>query len=170
MKFRALQKDDMPEILKWRSQCPEALRTPYDLTLEQQENWYYDVVCNRQANARWWGIQLNNALVGYAGIEHIEFENGIGEISLLLNPEYQRKGLGEDALDLLLDKGFNFLNLQNLYGECFICNNASFFWHKMIYKYSGYLTTIPNRKYYQGEYWDSMYFSFNWEEYDLCPK
>ena len=65
--------------------------------------------------------------------------NSIGEIHrtaeigiMLGNPKYQRKGYGMEALNLLLDYGFSFLNLRNIYLKVFEYNEAAYNLYKKV--------------------------------------
>ena len=177
MKLKALSLADLEQVRLWRNECLLALRTPFPLTREQQEQFYRDVICNRQANARYWGITepidtgygnfqdsqwvpvLNYNLIGMCGLENIQWENRLAEISIILNPEYRGNGYGKKAVDLLLDQGFNYLNLENIYGECYTCNPAIDFWGEITKKYKASWITLPSRKYWNGKYYDSVYFN-----------
>lgn len=190
MKLVPLTISYMEQIRQWRNECLESLRTPFPLTQEMQIKFYHDVICNRNANSRYWAIVLEeetthgkfnletskfipvryNNLIGMCGIENIEWENRIGEISLILDPKLHNKGYGKEALKLLLDKGFNFLNLDNIYGECYYCNNAIHFWLKMTGKFKGQNAVLSNKKYWEGKYWDSLYFNFNKEKYIISKQ
>lgn len=156
-----LNMSDMPHIVYWRNKCLEALRTPRMLTYEMQEEFYKNVICDRKANSRYWALRDKYRLVGMCGIENIEWENRLGEISLIINPNEQRKGYGAQAVELLLEQGFDYLNLENIYAECYTCNPALEFWDKMRAKYCGSTCTLPNRKYWAGRYYDSIYFNFD---------
>jgi RimJ/RimL family protein N-acetyltransferase len=169
MNFRTLNKNDMELIIKWRSTCPEALRTTFPLTLENQLDFYNNTVINKNSNARWWGIE-ENILIGYCAIENISWENRNGEISLLIDPQYHEKGYGREAVKMLLNKGFNQLNLDNIYGECYQCSPAVSFWEKIIRQYNGTKSILPNRKYWSGQYYDAIYFNFTKEVVNNCLK
>jgi len=170
MEFKVLTYEDCEKARTWRNQCMEALRTPYMLTEQQQAEFYSNTVCNRNAKARYWGIHVYDNLIGMCGIENIEYENRLGEISIILNPEQQRKGYGEQAVKMLLEKGFNFMNLENIYGESYLCNTATKFWLKMATRYRAKTRTLPNRKYWNGAYYNSLYFSFNKGRFAKCLK
>jgi RimJ/RimL family protein N-acetyltransferase len=158
MGLSALTKDDVEKVRHWRNNQLEALRTPFLLTEEMQAEFYDKVVCNRQANARFWALRFYG-LTGMAGLVNIEWENRIAEISLILDPSQTHRGYGTQAVDLVLSEGFNNMNLQNIYGECYLCNPAVDFWRKVIQRYNAKTTILPNRKYWQGKYWDSLYFN-----------
>jgi RimJ/RimL family protein N-acetyltransferase len=164
MNFRTLRKSDMETIIGWRSTCPETLRTTKELTLENQLDFYENVISNRNSNARWWGIEVGNTLIGYCALENISWENRNAEISLLIDPKYQGKGYGLEATYMLLQKGFDFLNLDNIWGETYKCG-AWQFWDKVVYYYKGYKTYLPQKKFWQGKYYDSMYFNISKENF-----
>jgi diamine N-acetyltransferase len=159
MNLRALELEDMEYIRQWRNQCLDTLRTPFPLTKEQQEDWYRNEICNRQSRSRFWGIEQNGGLIGYGGIENIQWENSIGEISLLINPKYQGQGYGKAAAVEIIKQAFNRLNLHTVFGEVYVTNPAMGFWVTITEAYKGYKTLLPNRKYLDGKHWDSLYFS-----------
>ena len=160
MILRALELADMEQIRKWRNACLDTLRTPFELTKEQQEEWYTSEICNRTSRSRFWGItDKYGSLIGYGGIENIQWENSIGEISLMINPKMHRKGNGTLAAKAILNKAFSSLNLHTVYAECYTNNPATTFWANVFSK--GYRTILPNRKYCNGKYYDSIYFSLD---------
>ncbi len=173
MKLKALSLTDLEQVRLWRNENLSALRTPFLLTAEQQEAFYLNTICNRQANSQYWGIwgdtqilyaddrPIDGAkeLIGMCGLENIQWENRLAEISMILNPDYRGKGYGGKAVALLLDQGFNYLNLENIYGECYFCNPAVEFWKTICKRYGAKCCNIPNRKYWNGQYYDSLYFN-----------
>ena len=168
MILKPLSVDDMETIRIWRNECRETLRTPYMLTREMQEDYYRKVICDRNSTTRYWGfweISPDN-FIGYGGIEHIEWENSRGEISVLINPDYRRIGYGVKAVQSILNEAFNHLGLHRVYGECYRCSAAAEFWSIMRKKYHGIQANLPDTKYYDGRYWDSYYFVFREETFN----
>lgn len=176
MKLKALSLLDCEQVRQWRNETLVSLRTPFLLTREMQERFYSEAICNRQADARYWGIFIEqdtgyadsklesitqDILIGMCGLENISWENRNAEISIILNPEYHGKGYGSQAVNLLLDQGFNYLNLENIFGECYSCNPAVEFWKKISQKYNAKCCYLPNRKYWNDVYYDSLYFNIN---------
>jgi RimJ/RimL family protein N-acetyltransferase len=171
--LRVLSIEDMEPIRQWRNQCLSTLRTPFPLTTEQQEDWYRNEICNRQSRSRFWaimapseyrdGLFISNPdpydIVGYGGIENIQWENSIGEISLLINPSYHGKGFGKQAAIEIIRQAFDSLNLNTVFAECYQNNPAVAFWDKIFQK--GYRTILPNRKYSDGVYVNSVYYSLS---------
>jgi RimJ/RimL family protein N-acetyltransferase len=166
--LRVLSIEDMEPIRQWRNQCLSTLRTPFPLTKEQQEQWYRDEICNRASRSRFWGIEDrvnqfgiddNDTLIGYGGIENIQWENRIGEISLLINPFYHGKGYGTAAAVDIIHCAFYDLNLKTVYAEVYGNNPAVSFWEKIFS--NQYKTILPNRKYCNGLYVNSIYYSWS---------
>ena len=97
--------EDAERVRCWRNsrEVLPALRTPFPLTREQQQDWYRTVVCDRNGKARWWSVMTTgDGLVGAAGIENVEWENGRGELSLIIDPDLHGRGYGTTAVSGLL--------------------------------------------------------------------
>lgn len=159
--LRELCLEDMEPIRKWRNSSINTLRTPMLLTKEQQEEWYRDAICNRDSRSRFFGVvNQNSELIGYGGIENIQWENSIGEISLLMSPCSRLAGKGFEAAIDIIKHGFNNLNLHTIFAECYCNNTAVNFWHKVFAQFPGFdEVVLKNRKYVNGFYYNSMYFS-----------
>ena len=160
MYLTVITKDQCEQVRKWRNVDISIYRTPFLLTEEMQSEFYTDVICNRRSDHRYWSVMDSKQFLGMIGLVNISLENRNVEISIVINPEFSRKGFGDQAFKLLLDKGFNELNLDNIYGECYACNPNIDFWKQMIKKYGGQTTTLFNKKFYRGVYWNSIYFNF----------
>ena len=127
--------EDCELVRRWRNQCLETLRTPYRLTKEMQVGFYQNLVHASHHN-RYWAVRedikvvhpdviddLNGIeLVGMGGLQNIEWENSRAEISLIIDPIYWGKGFGQKAVDLILDQGFNYMGLLNIWGEVYNTN------------------------------------------------
>lgn len=177
MRLEPLSVEQMEQVRVWRNQVPETLRTPYPLTAEMQEHYYKTIICERQSTTRYFGLwetvtmQLQvgshdtcpkdkDMFVGYGGVENISWETRNGEISLLIRPGYRGNGYGKAAVKIILDHAFCVLNLDTVYGECYKSGPWGF-WDKLCKESNTYVTILPRRKFWEGRYWDSIYFSFN---------
>jgi RimJ/RimL family protein N-acetyltransferase len=133
-----------------------------------QEKFYREVICNPNSSHRYWVFHIEKhepSLVGFGGLTYIQWENRLAEISLIIDPAMRGHGIGEKAVDLILDKAFNYMNLQTVCGECYQCNTEGIkFWKKIAdqgrYSINGWVF-LPNRKFWDGEYYDSLYFSID---------
>jgi RimJ/RimL family protein N-acetyltransferase len=187
LELRPLSAEDMETVRHWRHESMETLRTPYMLTKEQQQDYYRNVICDRRGTTRYWGLhdldivtfremlgdpekgkvrtQFGNSLIGYGGIENIEWENRHGEISIIIAPEYRGKGYGAEGVQLFLQEAFDALNLHAVHGECYYSHDGPAFWKHLVEKYRGWGTDLPHRKFWKGAYWPCYWFIFykeNW--------
>ena len=164
MKLKPLNPKGLQRVRLWRNECLEALRTPYQLTEENQSQFLKNLDVNKH---RYWLIFDNKTLIGMGGITNIQWENGLGEISLILSPKMTRKGRGRKIVGMLLAEAFDNLRLRTVFGECYKCNPAVKFWGKITKEHGGTSTTLPDRKLWKGEMYDSLYFSISSL---LCPR
>ena len=156
----------MEKVREWRNDARETLRTPYMLTQEMQADYYRDVICNRDSRTRYWAFiekigesGVMDKLLGYGGIENIEWENRRGEISLLINPEFRRKGHGTEAVKIILHEAFRNLSLDHVYAEVYECGNVEF-WKQQVQLHNAETTRLPVTKFWGGTYYDSLLFTF----------
>jgi RimJ/RimL family protein N-acetyltransferase len=159
-----------------------------------QEDFYRDVACNRNSPHRYWGIYAEiphattysfidelkswtdgmpkdkvtlktySKFIGMGGLTNIEWENRQAEISLIINPALQKEGHGKEAVRLLLDQGFNHLNLDLVYGECFECG-AIAFWQSIVKRYSAKTRWLRKGKVMNGQRHRTMYFEIDDEDF-----
>ena len=162
VKLEPLTPESAELARQWRNEDISPYRTPFLLTSENQQEWYKEVT-ERCSPHRYYTIgdkslrDSNYWINGVGGITNIQWENRICEISLVINPKNRRMGIGSEAVQLIKYEAFNSLNLHTLFGEVYGCANMDF-WKSCK---PDYMTTLPNRKYWNGKYHDSMYFSWS---------
>jgi len=161
MQLRVPDKKVVEWVRRWRNEDISCMRTPYQIAEEMQQNFYQDVICNRDSRHRYWAVWEGDDCIAFGGLTNIQWENRIAEISLIVNPNHTGKGVGRNATHLLLKEGFGNMNLQTIFGECYMCSKSIGFWRRMVGEIKGYMTSLPRHKYWQGEYYDSLYFSFD---------
>lgn len=160
----ALQRGDMPMLLEWRNQHPEAWRDPRPTTITQQFDWYDNVV-SKSSEGRYWGIYLDRAFVGQVELTSIIWEYGIAEIGMIVDPRMRGQGIGTDAAWKTLREGFGYLRLDTICGECYLCNAAHTFWEGIAQEWGGTQRILRRRKRWDGKLWDSVY--FDWAKEDI---
>lgn len=148
-------------VKKWRNDFRQALRTSVLLTDEMQNAFFDRVATDGNCKDRYWEIKQGASFVGLGGLTGIEWENRLAEISLFISPEVTRKGYGTKAVHLLCEEGFDRMGLFIIFGEAFHCNPNWIFWQKLTTSFGGYSTTLPDRKFWSGEHWNSYYFSWD---------
>lgn len=165
MKLGVVTKQQVELIRVWRNQDIDMYRTPFPLTFEMQEDFYYKVICNREAKDRFWAVIDGDpgCFIGMVGLVNISLENRSAEISIVIDPELRGRGKGKEAIRLLLNEGFNRLNLDNIYGECYKSNSHLKFWLSLCEEHKVKIYELPARKYVDGQEWGSIYFNFKRE-------
>ena len=75
----------------------------------------------------------NDNLLGNVGFNSVDLLNCTATMGIMLgNPNYQRKGYGIEAIKLILDYGFSFLNLRNISLNVFEYNEAAYNLYKKV--------------------------------------
>lgn len=162
VEFEVIEIADLPVIVRERNKVPETLRTPYFMNTKMQEDYFNQVLSNRASNTRYFKFVVEGRFVGYGGIENIQWENATGELSLLIFEHSRGKGYGKECVKKILQYAFKNLNLMTVWGECYYCGNVDFWKNIFEDEDFGYVvkqTTLNKRKYRDGKYWDSLYFS-----------
>lgn len=158
MKLKVPTEQDCIDVIDWRNDTLESLRTPFMLNETMQKEFYKNVICNRDSKHRFYSIYSEVGFVAFCGLVNIEWENGRAEISLMVHPEHRRNGIGIVAVEMLLQEAFKRLRLRQLVGEVYKCNENFGFWENVINKYKAKSTVLPKRKFYHGKYYDAVYF------------
>lgn len=159
MILRCLNRIDLDQIRIERNKDISGFRTPY-LIIDQAKFWDLVIDANK---SRYFAIQEDDLFVGYCGLYPISWENSSAEVSLHIFENYRKSGKGSLAFKKLVEVAFNQMNLNIIYGECYKNNpGAVKFWEKQkkVYKYFKE-SILPDRKYWDGYYYDSYYFSIN---------
>ena len=161
-----LSRENCQKVREWRNEGRESLRTPVMLTAEMQSTFFDEVAWDRQSANRYWEI-LNSDwhedgdLIGQCGLTDIQWENRLAEISLIIDPRLRGKGYGKEAVRLICEEGFRRMGLKTIFGEAYKCNSAWKFWDNITTEFRGYATTLPDRKFWNEEWYDSLYFSWD---------
>ena len=75
----------------------------------------------------------NDNLLGNVGFNSVDLLNRTATMGIMLgNSNYQRKGYGIEAVKLILDYGFSFLNLRNISLNVFEYNEVAYNLYKKI--------------------------------------
>ncbi len=106
----------------------------------------------------------NDMVIGNCGIHKIEQRNQSAEIGICIGEESHRnQGYGGEALNLLLDYAFDYLNLNNIMLKAFSFNTAAI----RCYEKIGFKEIGRRRKacFVKGEFWDDVYMDILRDEY-----
>lgn len=84
------------------------------MTIEDEKEWITNESKSNDLNFAIVKLE-NDELIGNCGIMKINYKDRTAEVGLFIGDENNRsKGYGAEALRLLLDFGFNYLNLNNI--------------------------------------------------------
>lgn len=129
MKLRDITLDECQQVRVWRNDpaVMPMLRTGYKSEAEQEifywawchfpfwrRIWWW--LLGRERLHRYYALEHNHEFIGIAGLTYIN--SGEAEISLILGPDYRRKGLGPQAIDVVLAEAWR-LGMSAVIGECY---------------------------------------------------
>jgi len=157
MTIRPLTLEGAQEMLLLRDKYRASLRTDHPVNEEDQERWWYEAT-KRDGRARWWEVRdAARGLFGYCGIENIRPIERTGELSVLID------GTDEDwrhVFDIVWERAFNELNLQELHAEVYHCSPDLERWRDVASVFHVRPIVLPMRKFSGGRMWDSDYISW----------
>ena len=155
-------KKNMNLIARWRNYETifPILRTPYDTSPDQQEAWVKKILNDKIC--QYYYIFHNCQIAGYCGFDKIDGVNRTAEISMLIAPHKQKKGVGKKVTELLLDIAFNRLNINLVYAEVNGNSSNKEFWEKCGFKFDG---ELRSRKYINKIYYPTIIMSIMQHEW-----
>ena len=138
-------------------------RSSQPITREWEQQ-YLEEHINGEAN---FGIITleDNKLIGTIGIEHIDHIGRRGTLGIFIgDKEYREKGYGTEAIRIILDYGFNYLNLNNIKLDLIEFNERAL----ACYKKCGFKEYGRRRKcnFVNGNYYDTIEMDILAEEFN----
>ncbi len=123
-----IRRDDSEPIRLWRNAQQEVLRQNKVLSVSDQQRYFYESILPSFSQPHpsqiLFSFSLNDQLIGYGGLTHIDWNASHAEVSFLLNPvrtqdttAYARDH--HHFLDLLCAVAFTDLHLHRLFTETF---------------------------------------------------
>ncbi|WP_392388845.1 GNAT family N-acetyltransferase [Flavobacterium piscinae] len=99
----------------------------------------------------------NPKLLGIIGHYRIQPENYRSEIGYMLLPEYQNQGITSEAINIVLDYGFNVLNFHSVEA---VVDPENYVSCKVLEK-NGFVKEAHflENEYWDGKFWDSVVYS-----------
>ncbi len=107
----------------------------------------------------------NDKMIGTVGLENIDFINRCAILGIFIgDKDFRNNGYGAEAIRLLLDYGFNYLNLESVKLDLLAFNERAL----ACYKKCGFQETGRRRKhrYINGEYYDVIIMDILKEEFN----
>jgi UDP-4-amino-4,6-dideoxy-N-acetyl-beta-L-altrosamine N-acetyltransferase len=126
VQLRALEREDLPLLVKWRND-PEIYQYFYEqepLSLVMQQAWFEKLL--QKPDERLWMIETREAgqAIGTVGLVHIDWRNRKAEWGrfLIYPDEYRHGGYGSEVESLILRYFFDHMNMNRLQCEVFAEN------------------------------------------------
>jgi len=122
--LRAIEYEDLASFLEWRNKpdLRRNFREYKELSFSNQENWFNNIVLNSPNHIMFSIVNLDNGeLIGACGLNYIDWVNRNADFSIYIGIDdvYIDEKFAPDASKLLLDYGFNELNLHRIYVEIY---------------------------------------------------
>lgn len=167
--LRAVEREDLPFFKEWRNlpQFRKNFREVRELSMTDQEKWFESLTDTKHINFMFTIVDLkSNQPIGAAGLLYInwiirsaDFSFYIGEDEAYIGND----GKADEAADILIQYGFNNLNLNKIWMELYEFDEEkiSFFTKKFPFKKDGLLR---QNCFEEGKYWDSLIISLLLED------
>lgn len=157
--------DDAPMYVKWMNDKTVSENIGMDAkvsTLEGEREWL-----KKNQNGYNFGIVLKESdeLIGGCGFSQIDLVHLNGNLVIFIGEEQNRgQGYGKEAIKLLLEYGFNNLNLNNIMLKVYSFNTRAI----KVYESLGFKKFGVRHKshYFKGKFYDEIYMEILKEEYN----
>ena len=129
--LRRINHRDIKSLQDWRND--EAIYKwcrQNDLISDFDQQAWFDKQ-NTDPTTKMYAVDFDKYTVGVCGLTSIDYINRRAEFSLYISPSQQNEGYGKLALMTLLKHGFDSLNLNSIWGECFQGNHAALMFEKL---------------------------------------
>lgn len=123
-----LDSDEYETIAKWSNDLEVAIKTGdiSDMITFEEQKKYLENMNSSRGYAFYIVDNANETVIGIARLMRINFIYRNAVAGMFIGDSSNRgKGIGTEAAKLLLDFGFNVLNLRNIMGEVYSFNEAS---------------------------------------------
>jgi [ribosomal protein S5]-alanine N-acetyltransferase len=160
--LRRITNDDVTEILLLRGNpetmkyIPRPLAKTKENALEHIATIEEKIENNQGIN---WAITLKNntKLIGIIGHYRIKPENYRSELGYMLLPEFQGQGIMSEAINKVVDYGFNIMKLHSIEA---IINPRNFASEKVLQKNKFVKEAhLLENEYYDGQFLDTVIYS-----------
>ncbi|KPL08481.1 hypothetical protein AMJ86_00475 [bacterium SM23_57] len=146
--LRAVEQDDIPEILHHFNdlEVRRFLHMITPVSTEEEEKWIQEITRQRKAGTNFlFAIELQKPkqFLGVCGLNSVDWIHRSAELGIAIsNKKYWGKGLGTEAIHLLVQFGFNNLNLHRIYLTVFEDNLRA----QRVYEKVGFTKTGRQRE------------------------
>tara|TARA_R110002110_G_scaffold76315_3_gene201152 strand:+ start:997 stop:1551 length:555 start_codon:yes stop_codon:yes gene_type:complete len=164
--IRAIEKSDLPILQDWRNN--EDLRRYFreyrEFSMLQKEDWYEKMIFDNRFEMF---MVLDSAVrpIGAAGFTYIDWLNRHCDLHFYIGQEgaWIDKEYAPNVLELMLYRGFNFLNMNKIWAEIYEIDIHK----KSFFQDAGFEVDACLRQhyYYNGKYYNSYILSLLKEDW-----
>ena len=155
--IRAIEIEDLPIIQKWRNDdhLRQYFREYRDFSLTQKKDWYFKMI-NDDRFEMFVIVDLEtNEVIGVTGITYIDWPNKHADVHFYIgkNSEWIDEKYSPTAINIILNYGFNTLNLNKLWAEIYEIDSKKL----KFFKSKGFQIDATLREHYfhKGLYYNS---------------
>jgi len=158
VRLRAVERSDLPKFHDWLNdpQVTEGLSIYLPLSMMDEEKWF-DKAMQAEPEQRPLAIEIREdqawQQVGNASLFNLEWTSRCAELGIFIGDKSRwDQGYGTEALELILQHGFNTLNLNRIYLRVYATNPRA----KRSYEKAGFVLegTLRQAVYRHGKYVD----------------
>jgi len=170
IRLRAVERSDIPRFYEWLNdpEVIEGLSLYLPMSMTDEEKWF-DRLAQGEEHEKPMAIELKEAegwrLIGNSGIFNLEWTNRCAEFGIFIGDKsLWNKGYGTEAVELILEHGFDTLNLNRIYLRVYSTNPRA----KHSYEKAGFVPegTLRQAVYRHGKYADIHIMSVLRSEWD----
>jgi len=139
--LRALTGDDLPQLIKLHNDAEVktlAAMHQFPVSPESEKAWLESIMMDKSNTRAYFGITdvTGGLLTGICFLQNINWVDRYAWFGIAILSEYQGKGFGKEALDLIVQHGFEALNLQKICLYVLAVNSAAI----SLYQRKGFVT------------------------------
>jgi RimJ/RimL family protein N-acetyltransferase len=169
LSLRPFDEHDIENTVKWLNNIEFGVLIDrvHPTTVQERKDWFSAI--SKDKTALTFAIVLNesNNHIGNLGLINIDYRSRRGQLWIYLENQNTGKGLGIEALDLILEYAFQYLNLNRVFLYVVSTNvRALSFYKKCGFKVEG---TFRQHIYLKNKYIDAIWLGILKEEY-YCEK
>lgn len=176
VRLRKIEREDLPKFVEWFNdpEVREGVAMVLPLSQDEETQWYENML-ERPAHERPLAIEIRSSdeaqhwrMVGSTGLFRFDWRNRNAEFGITIGDKrFWNQGYGTETTQLILQHGFQTLNLHRVYLRVFASNPRA----RRAYEKAGFTLegTLRQAEYQNGQYVDIYVMSVlqpEWNERD----
>lgn len=170
VRIRAIEEDDLPRYVVWFNDAEviRGLNQIFPMSLKDEQKWYEDMQLEDPIERSFAiDIKPNDEWVHIGGCGFFGFDHQArrAEFGLVIGEKiYWGQGFGTETSSLMLEFGFNTLNLQRITLRVFADNERA----RNVYRKLGFVEEgrLRRERFFNGEYCDTIMMGILREEWE----